>query len=164
MKAVVLYESLYGNTEAVARAVADGAAPLGQVTLARFGEVPSGGAEEADLVVLGGPTHGWGMTKPGSRKRPDAEGYGVGAREWLEGQGQAGGRVAAAFDTRFDKPRWLTGSAALRIARRLRRSGYRLLLPPESFFVLHTEGPLRNGEEDRARAWGAELSRRIEKA
>lgn len=160
MKAVVLYESLYGNTESVAGAIADGLAPIGEVALARFGELPHGAAEEADLVVLGGPTHGWGMTKPASRKRSSTEGYAVGAREWLDVPRQAGEKMAAAFDTRFGKPRWLTGSAALRIARRLRRSGFRLVLPPESFFVLHTEGPLRDGEEDRARAWGAELARR----
>jgi flavodoxin len=159
MKAVVLYESLFGNTEAVARAIADGLAPVGEVALARFGEVPAGAVEEADLVVLGGPTHGWGMTKPASRQRPGGEGYAVGAREWLEGSPQGAGKMAAAFDTRFARPRWLTGSAALRIARRLRRRGYRLLAPPQSFFVLHSEGPLRDGEEDRARAWGAELAR-----
>lgn len=158
MKAVVLYESVYGNTGAVARAVAEGLAPVGQVTVARFGDAPE--PEGSDIVVLGGPTHGWGMTRPNSRKRPGAEGYPVGAREWLEGSRQGSGTMAAAFDTRFARPRWLTGSAALRMARRLRRSGYRLIAPPESFFVLHTEGPLREGEQDRARAWGAELARR----
>lgn len=160
MKTVVLYESLYGNTEAVARAIADGLGPAGEATLARFGDAQETAAEEADLLVLGGPTHGWGMTKPASRTRSNAEGYAAGAREWLEGSRQAAGKMAAAFDTRFGKPRWLTGSAALRIARRLKRGGYRLVLPPESFFVLHTEGPLRDGEVDRARAWGAELARR----
>jgi flavodoxin len=160
MKAVVLYESLYGNTEAVARAIAEGLAPIGEVALAGFGELPEGAADEADLVVLGGPTHGWGMTKFGSRQRPNTEAYPVGAREWLEGLRQAKGKMAAAFDTRFGKPRWLTGSAALRIARRLERSGYRVIAPPESFFVIHTEGPLRDGEVDRARTWGAEIARR----
>ena len=160
MKAVILYESLYGNTEAVARAIAEGLGPIGEVALARFGEALEGAAEEAGLVVLGGPTHGWGMTRPNSRKRPDAEGYALGAREWLERPRQGAARMAAVFDTRFGKPRWLTGSAALRIARQLGKSGYRLVAPPESFFVLHTEGPLRDGEVDRARMWGAELARR----
>lgn len=161
MKAVVLYESLFGNTEAIARAIADGLGPMGEVVLARFGEVAQGTAEETDLVVLGGPTHGWGMTKPASRTGPNAAGYAVGAREWLQGSRQATGKNAAAFDTRFDKPRWLTGSAALRIARELLRAGYRVVVPPESFFVLHTEGPLREGEEERARRWGAELAQRV---
>lgn len=160
MKAVVLYESLFGNTEAVATAIAHGVGPIGEVTLAQFGEASEGMAEGADLLVLGGPTHGWSMSRPASRKNPEAPGFAVGAREWLEGLQKAPGKKAGVFDTRFDKPRWLTGSAALRIARRLKGSGYRLVLPPESFFVQHTEGPLREGEEDRARRWGAELARR----
>lgn len=160
VKAVVLFESVYGNTEAVAKAIADGLGPIGEVALSRFEDAFEGVAEQADLVVLGGPTHGWGMTKPASRKRPNTEGYAVGAREWLAESGQGAGKLAAAFDTRFGKPRWLTGSAAVRIHRSLERSGYRLVAPPESFFVLHTEGPLRDAEEDRARAWGAELARR----
>ena len=53
MKAVVLYESVYGNTAEVARAIADGLAPVGEVKLARFGELPQSAAEEADLIVLG---------------------------------------------------------------------------------------------------------------
>jgi hypothetical protein len=160
MKAVILYESLFGNTATVARAIADGLGPIGEVTVAQYGEVPEGVAEEADLLVLGGPTHGWGMTKPASRRSPKSEGYAVGAREWLQGLRRRRGTKVAAFDTRFDKPQWLTGSAALRIARRLGRSGCQLILPPESFFVQHTEGPLRQGEEDRARRWGADLARR----
>jgi hypothetical protein len=160
MKAVILYESLFGNTEAVAKAIAAGLGPIGDVTVAQYGEVSEEAAEEADLLVLGGPTHGWGMTKPASRKSPKSEGYAVGAREWLQSLPRRRGTKAAAFDTRFAKPRWLTGSAALRIARRLGQSGCRLILPPESFFVQHTEGPLREGEEDRARRWGANLGRR----
>lgn len=160
MKAIVLYESVYGNTEAVARAIADGLGPAGDVEVAQFGEASKGLAEGADLLVLGGPTHGWGMTRPASRQRPDAQGYPVGAREWLQALPPGRGTTAAVFDTRFAKPRWLTGSAALRMARQLGRRGYRLIAPPESFFVLHTEGPLKEGEEERARRWGAELARR----
>jgi hypothetical protein len=57
--------------------------------------------------------------------------------------------MAAAFDTRFGKPRWLTGSSALRIARRLRRSGWRLVAPPECFLVLYTEGRFGTGRRTR---------------
>jgi hypothetical protein len=160
MKAVVLYESLFGNTEAVARAIADGLAPIGQVTLVPVGEAPQGIERDADLLVLGGPTHAWGMSRPETRKSPKAHVYSTGVREWLEISRPAPGTKAAAFDTRFQKPRWLTGSAALRIARRLEQGGYKLVLPPQSFFVQHTEGPLREGEEDRARRWGDEVARR----
>jgi flavodoxin-like protein len=156
-KAIVLYESLFGNTERVARAIAEGLRQRTDVTLANFGEM-SGEASDADLTVLGGPTHGWGMTKQTSRSRPDSEAYELGVREWLETAPPGMGRSAAAFDTRFDKPRWLTGSAAVRIARELERLGYQMVMPPESFFVLRTGGPLRQGEEDRARHWGSELA------
>ena len=163
MKALVLFESVYGNTEAVARAIADGLGSIGEVALSRFGEAFKGVAEEADLVVLGGPTHGWGMTKPASRNRPNTEGYAVGAREWLAGSGQGAGKLAAAFDTRFGKPRWLTGSAALRIHRSLERSGYRLVAPPESFSFTTRRGRFGTGKKTRQGRWGAELARRASK-
>lgn len=156
-KAVVLYESLFGNTEKIARAIADGLGQGSELTLANFGEVPVG-TMETDVIVLGGPTHGWGMTKPSSRSQPESQGYAFGVREWLDTSPPGAGRNAAAFDTRFDKPRWLTGSAAVRIGRELERLGYRMVMPPESFFVLHTGGPLRQGEVERARRWGRELA------
>jgi hypothetical protein len=158
-KAVVLYESVFGNTEMIARAIADGLFQSYEVALASFGEAPVGTAE-ADLIVLGGPTHAWGMTKPASRLQPGSSGYAIGVREWLDASPPGNGRGAAAFDTRFDKPRWLTGSAAARIGRELERLDYRMVMPPESFFVLHSGGPLRQGEEERARRWGSELAKR----
>lgn len=159
-KVVVLYESLFGNTERVASAIADGLRQSTDVTLANFGEVP-GETADADLIVLGGPTHGWGMTKPSSRSQPGSQGYAFGVREWLDTSPPGAGRNAAAFDTRFEKPRWLTGSAAVRIGRELERLGYRMMMPPESFFVLHTGGPLRQGEEERARGWGSDLAHSV---
>jgi hypothetical protein len=154
--AVVLYESLFGNTEKVARAIADGLSEHTQVTLANFGEAPADAAE-ADLIVLGGPTHGWGLTKPSTRVQPDSQPYESGLREWLAAAPPGLGGRAAAFDTRFDKPRWLTGSAAVRVGRELERLGYRMVMAPESFFVLHTGGPLCEGEQERARQWGSKL-------
>jgi hypothetical protein len=158
MKAVVLYESLFGNTEIVARAIADGLRPVGEVSAMRFADAP--GPVDADLLLLGGPTHAWGMTRRRTRENQKAPAYPIGAREWLQQlPGGRGGR--AAFDTRFHRPRWLTGSAAVRIARELTRKGYRLVAPPESFFVVGTRGPLEDGEEERARAWGAALARSL---
>jgi hypothetical protein len=156
-KAVVLYESLFGNTEKVAKAIAAGLSHSSEVTLANIGDVPDENAE-ADLIVLGGPTHGWGMTKPSTRSQPGSQTNEVGVREWLGAAPPGMGKSAAAFDTRFHKPRWLTGSAALRIGRELERLGYRMVMPPESFFVLHTGGPLRPGEQERARRWGLQLA------
>ena len=156
-RAVVLYESLFGNTERIAKAIADGLGESCEVTLADFGKVP-GENEWADLIVLGGPTHGWGLTKPQSRSQPGSQSYEVGVREWLEAAPPGRGKTAAAFDTRFDKPRWMTGSAAVRIGRELEGLGYRMVNPPESFFVLHMGGPLKEGEQERAKRWGSELA------
>jgi hypothetical protein len=85
---------------------------------------------------------------------------GIGAREWLDRMPDAPGLVAAAFDTRADKPALLTGSAARGIAKRLERRGCKLAAPPESFLVEGTPGPLAPGEVERAAAWGRLLRRR----
>ena len=83
---------------------------------------------------------------------------GPGLRSWFHDVAQAKEGHAAAFDTRFDKPAAFTGSAARGIARRLRHHGYHLAVEPESFFVEDAEGPLADGEVDRARAWGSTLA------
>ena len=66
--------------------------------------------------------------------------------------------MAAAFDTRIDKPPALTGVAARGIAKRLGRRGWKLVAEPESFFVEDSEGPLADGELERAREWGKALA------
>jgi hypothetical protein len=78
---------------------------------------------------------------------------GPGLRKWLAERSGDGMR-AAAFDTRMDRSAVVTGAAARGIARRLRRRGYEVLAEPESFLVEDSEGPLAEGELDRARAWG----------
>jgi hypothetical protein len=76
-------------------------------------------------------------------------------RGWIERLTVAPAR-AVAFDTRFDKPMLITGSAAKKIASRLTRKGYSVL-EARSFFVEATGGPLAGGERDRAFRWGREL-------
>jgi hypothetical protein len=83
-----------------------------------------------------------------------------GLRSWLGDLSPAFTRHAAAFDTRADKPRVLTGAASKGIARRLRRQGIDVV-SAESFRVKGSEGPLVAGEIDRARAWGAELAQSL---
>jgi hypothetical protein len=168
MNAVVVYESMYGNTHAVAEAIADGlgGAPVLSVHDPAVSERVAG----ADLLVAGGPTHVHGMTSARTRQgavdavhdashlEPDAT-EAPGLREWLEGL--AGDGRAAAFDTRADKPEWLTGAASRGIAKRLRRHGYDVVAV-ESFLVTDTEGPLVDGELDRARSGGRELARAVD--
>jgi flavodoxin len=156
MRALVMYESMFGNTETVARAVADGMAGQFEVTLADVRMMPR--AFGMDVIVVGGPTHAFGMSRPATRQDAVRQGAGregvaeVGLREWLATSPQLTGIAAAAFDTKVDKP--LTGSAGRKANHRLRRLGCRMLLPAESFHVGDTPGPLADGERERARRWG----------
>jgi hypothetical protein len=169
MSSVVVYESVYGNTRAVAEAIAEGLGDAQAVPVHCVGDEVS----SHDLVVVGGPTHMHGLATAASRKAAvqgamedgethvEANATGEpGLRTWLHELPHADRRLAAAFDTRIDRSPVLTGSAARGIGRRLRRRGYDVL-ETESFFVTDSEGPLDAGEVDRAREWGALLAVRL---
>ena len=171
MHVLVVYESMYGNTHAIADAVAEGARERGaDATVQHVSAAPTT-PQGADLLVVGGPTHMHGLTSDLSRRlAADAakeDGHpldpaatqGPGLRAWLRELGDASVARAAAFDTRGDKAAALTGSAARGIARRLRRRGCEII-SRESFLVDDAEGPLADGELERARAWGAQLATR----
>jgi len=171
MHVVIVYESLFGNTREVAEAVRHGirsADPEARITCLRVAQATADAVGAADLLVVGGPTHMRRMTTRVSRKvglqgeekkadfhpEPDAEGPGV--RAWFHSMGKAAAASrAAAFDTRVASR--FAGGAAPGIARQLERHGYALVGEPEGFIVEDTEGPLREGELQRAQAWGARL-------
>jgi hypothetical protein len=169
MQALVVVESVFGNTRAIADAVADGLAHCGDVRVLTATEAAAatGLLDGVGLLVVGGPTHAFGMTRAATR-RSAAERAGGGAvaattglREWLAAlPATRTGLPAAAFDTRTDHPR-LPGSAASGAARRLRRLGYELVARPESFRVTGTTGPLLADEAERARVWGHNLLARV---
>jgi len=167
MNAVVVYESVYGNSRQIAEAIAEG---LGGVPALAVAHADEGVVGAADLLVVGGPTHMHGMTTSLSRKMAvegaKEDGHAPvepgaaeepGLRAWLA-QRAGDGRRAAAFDTRIDRSAALVGSAARGIAKRLRHQGYELAAGHESFFVADAEGPLAEGELDRAREWGRTLA------
>ena len=149
------YKDIADNLVAGARAV--GEACGATVDLVEVQDAPAAVPEDVDLLVVGGPTHAFGMTRASTRKdavTQGASGFGsadVGIREWLESLPSTDGRAAAAFDTRVTKVRRLPGAAAHGAAKALRRHGYRLVLRPESFYVEDTPGPLIADELDRAR-------------
>jgi len=168
MRAAVVYESVFGNTHAVAAAVAEGLGEACEVSLLPVTEASAETILDVDLLVVGGPTHVHGMTSARSRQAgletaakldvvPDATAEGPGLRGWLDGLTPVEGGAAAAFDTRLHGAAILTGSAARGIAKRLRHRGYRLALDPESFIV-PSEGAIAESELARARAWGASLA------
>lgn len=156
MQALVVYESMFGNTEIIARAIARGIGRHANVTVADVRTLPD--AAGMDLVVVGGPTHVMGMSRPSTRQDAERQGQtrpggvDVGMREWLARSTALSGTPAAAFDTKVDKP--FAGSAARKAYRHLRRLGCRMVVPAENFRVTGTPGPLAAGEEERAERWG----------
>jgi flavodoxin len=163
MNAVVVYESMFGNTEEVARAVADGLSEHVSTYLVRAGdELPPLG-EGIDLVVLGCPTHAFSMSRPATREDAVRQGAApavarFGIREFLGGsRAQCWRGPVATFDTRVAKVCHLPGSAAKKAAAVARRAGHRLVADPVSFYVEDIRGPLLSGEVRRAYEWGARL-------
>jgi hypothetical protein len=157
-RALVVYESMFGNSEEVARAVAAGIGDVMPVEILEVGEA-STDLTGVDLVVAGGPTHAFSMSRANTRREARAQGatHGTvdsGLREWLSSLPDEHGRWFAAFDTRVTRVRHVPGSASHSAARAGRRHGFRQAVRPESFYVLDVEGPLAEGEVDRARAWG----------
>jgi Flavodoxin len=172
MQALVIFESIYGNTRAIAEAVAEGLRESGEATVRSHDQIDPADLSAADVLVVGAPTHMHGLPTNFSRemaaKASEEEGAPLdpcataepGIRSWLSEQ-SGDGRAAAAFDTRADKSPALTGSAARGIGKRLRRRGFQLGTDPESFFVDDAEGPLADGELERARDWGRTLANSI---
>jgi hypothetical protein len=163
MKALVVFESMFGNTELVAQAVAEGLRASMPVDVAEVIDAPTDPPEDVTLIVAGGPTEAFSMSRPNTRAgavnqggRAGREEFGL--REWLAALPPRHSEARlATFDTKIDKMRHLPGSAAKGAAKAGQRHGFDLALPPESFFVRDTAGPLAEGELDRARAWGRRL-------
>jgi flavodoxin len=146
MNTLVVYDSLYGNTEIVARAIGD--AIPGEVPVRRVGEVNAADLHDADLLILGSPTHG---AMPSEAMQALLAEIGAPAR---------GGGRAATFDTRLTWPfleRW-GGFAAPKMAGTLEAKGWEIAGEPGGFFVRGLKkGPLKRGEKERATAWARGL-------
>lgn len=147
MRTVIVYDSLYGNTKAIAEAIA-GAFP-GEVELLRVEQVQAGDLETVDLLIIGSPTHG---SLPSEAVQGLVERIGPPAR---------GGAKLATFDTRLTwgfLERW-GGFAAPKMADKLEDKGWTLAVTPEGFFVRGLKkGPLKRGEADRAAAWAKQIA------
>jgi hypothetical protein len=164
MKAVVVYESLWGNTAAIARAIAEG---IGSGARAlSTAEASALELTDADLVVAGAPVMAFrlptdrmretlGRTPDRTARPPELSHPSM--RSWLSALPAGHGR-SAAFETRFW---WSPGGSTSAIIRGLERAGYRQVLKPQRFIVLATHGPLRAGEVERAREWGKRLDQAI---
>lgn len=161
MRVIVVYESHWGNTAAIARAIAAGIGSEAQAlsTTDATNEIVAG----VDLIVAGAPLLGFALPTEAMLKSiasgaandptpPDVSHPGM--RMWLDALPPGRGR-AAAFETRIW---WSPGSAAKAILKRLAAHGYVALAPAQKFIVEDKYGPLRAGEVERANAWGAALA------
>jgi flavodoxin I len=142
MKALIVYDSVYGNTEKIARAIAEAITPSGEVKVLRAGEANPSELASIDLLIVGSPTHG-GRPTPAVQdflnKVPELSLKGI---------------KVAAFDTRSQaKLVRVFGNAAGRIAGTLKRQGGTLIASPEGFLVTGGKGPLKEGELERAAGW-----------
>jgi hypothetical protein len=165
MRATVVYESMYGNTKQIAEAITEGLGDGARaVPVAAMVDEPITG-----LLVVGGPTHVWSMSRPNTRRaaaeaarkpgsglvlQPSAESAGI--REFVHGL-VGDSRRAAAFDTRIQNV--FSGRASRAIARALRRRGFESVA--SKTFLVTKNNALVAGELDRARAWGVELAARL---
>lgn len=162
MRALVVYESMFGNTQAVARAVAEGMSPRLDTEVMEVGTAPATIDPDVAVLVVGAPTHGLTLSRPDSRANAARQAgkplvsQGIGVREWLASVQVPAGLPAVSFDTRV-KPR-IPGSAARTARRHLRTLGCRMIMPPKDFWVTWKPGHLRDGELERARQWGAQVA------
>lgn len=142
MKALIVYDSVYGNTEKIAGAIAEAIAASGEVKALRAGEANPSELESLDLLIVGSPTHGG---------RPMSA-----VQDFLNKVTQQSlkGIKVAAFDTRAtSKFAKIFGNAAGRIAGHLTKKGGVLIASPEGFLVTGTKGPLKEEELERAAGW-----------
>lgn len=147
MNCLVIYFSKYGNTEKVATTVAETLAPAGPVHLVAMDKLTAADLVGVGLVVMGTSTHK--MNLP------------LEVRAILKSLPKRSlrGAAVAAFDTSYEMSPWLAWmTASKRLASRLRSLGGKPVVPPETFYVQHShEGPLLEGELERAQAWAARL-------
>jgi flavodoxin I len=148
VKALIVYDSWYGNTEKIAKSI--GSAITGDVEVLRVNEVNPSNLKSINLLIVGSPTQGFRATKL--------------IKTFVKSlpKGALMGMNVAAFDTRMPAsamgavPRFFMnvgGYAAPRIAGKLKKRGGNQVVPPEGFFVKGKEGPLKEGELERAASW-----------
>ncbi len=161
MNCLIVYDTVYGNTEQVARAIGAAFAPAHSVHLVKADQIASLDAAPVDLLIVGGPTYRHHISSP------------ISAVLKATPRGALKGVKVATFDTRYRMAEWLSGSAASGIARRVRKLGGSLLAPPESFFIERDMPPqgerrrhnlerLEVGEVERATRWAKKIANIIE--
>jgi hypothetical protein len=164
--ALVVFESMFGNTARAARAVAEGLSGAGmEVQVVEVGSAPRELPAALDLLVVGAPTHAFGLSRASTRADavrqgapPDREAVGV--REWLATLRVPPGSSTSVgvFDTHASKVRWLPQAASSTITKAARRHGLRPAGRHLGLVVDDVKGPLADGERERAVEYGRQLA------
>jgi len=142
MKSLVVYFSKFGNTQIVAEAIAGSMEPGGSVRMISSDELTVNDMKDVDLVVMGSPTHNMNLPKA---VQPVLDNL---PKRILPGT------PVAAFDTSYKMSAILSRfTAAKKLAKKLRKLGGVRIVAPETFYVMEREGPLYEGEIERAQAW-----------
>ena len=159
MKALIIYESFFGNTEKIAKAIGEGIGTSMEVEVCKVTDVKPEQLEKVDLLIVGSATRAF---------RPSHE-----TKRFLSHlpANSLKGKKAAAFDTRIAlediKVRFLRlmvnlfGYAAKPLSNKLQKKGAQIVIAPEGFRVKDTEGPIKEGELERAGKWGSQIKGRI---
>jgi flavodoxin len=164
MTVLIVTESSFGNTLAIAEVIASGIARTrggDAVRVVRPGDAPHDLPPDVDLLLVGAPTHEFSMPKQQSREQAVAKGAkvadSVGVREWIDLVTPRPDLRVVTFDTSVKS--WFSlGSASKAAAKALKQRGFRNAERGRSFYVTGTAGPLGDNEEQRAEAWGAQLA------
>jgi flavodoxin len=155
MKISVIYDSVFGNTEQVAQAIGAALASRAEVDVVRVGDVQPEFWTGLDALIVGSPTRAFSPT-PATKKllssipRQGLQGIRVAAFDTRADVAKVGSRILSAMVRAF-------GYAAEPIAARLRKKGGQESLAPAGFIVEDSEGPLREGELERAAEWASEI-------
>lgn len=174
MKIVIVYESMFGNTRQIAEAIAEGTKSLALASVVNVNDITPVVLANADAVIVGAPTHAHSLSRPQTRVaateeaadparelalEPQAPGTGI--REWLAAR-PAVPEYFAAFDTRIDVARVLSGAASTKIDHKLHAMGAQRLVDAESFLV-GKDNRLDAHERERAAVWGLRVAHEAEK-
>lgn len=145
MKTLVVFDSSFGNTATIARKIAE---QLGNdVRAMKVSEFNKEDLRDVGLLIVGSPINAWRPT-PKTKELLDSF-----LPSLLKGV------KTAAFDTRIKS--FISGNAAKRIQRALEKAGGETVVPAEGFYVKGSEGPLRDGETERAGKWADEIIRKL---
>jgi flavodoxin len=146
MNALLVYYSKFGNTQEVAEAIAEELQSAGSVRTLSTDQLTADDMRGIDLAVMGTPTHKMNL--------PEA------VRPILEQlpRGILRGVPVATFDTSYKMSAFLARfTAAKRLRQKLRKLGGKPIVPAETFHVTEREGPLYDGEIERARRWASSI-------